>query len=135
MEYDKKNDKSEPKDIDFITFQGVEEECGVVVEGDFPFRALVVCGFVDADGVVEPVCVGHEDGVSGGLRGLDFQGGMGRRLRDLGLIPGTRIRCAFVAPSGSPMAFWIRGAVIALRRADAQNVTVCEISCGGKEQV
>ena len=58
------------------------------------------------------------------VRGLEVPGGMGRRLRDLGLLPGTRIRCAFVAPSGSPMAFWIRGAVIALRRDDCRRITV-----------
>ncbi len=58
------------------------------------------------------------------LRFIGLQGGMGRRLRDLGLIPGTRLQCAFTAPSGSPMAFWIRGALIALRRDDCSRITV-----------
>lgn len=58
------------------------------------------------------------------LCSIGLQGGMGRRLRDLGLIPGTRLECAFTAPSGSPMAFWIRGALIALRRDDCRQIIV-----------
>lgn len=58
------------------------------------------------------------------LRDIGLQGGMGRRLRDLGLIPGTKIQCAFIAPAGSPMAFWIRGAMIALRRDDCRRIAV-----------
>ncbi len=58
------------------------------------------------------------------LRSIRLQGGMGRRLRDLGMIPGTKIRCAFIAPAGSPMAFWIRGAMIALRREDCRHIAV-----------
>ena len=38
------------------------------------------------------------------------------RLVDLGLIEGTVIRCAYRAPSGTPIAFWISGSLIALRR-------------------
>ncbi len=42
-----------------------------------------------------------------------------RRLMDLGLTRGARVRCLFAAPSGEPRAYLIRGAVIALRREDA----------------
>ena len=50
------------------------------------------------------------------------------RLWELGLIPGTHIRCEMLAPSGSPMAFWVNGALIALRRADCAGIGVvcCE---------
>ncbi len=47
---------------------------------------------------------------------------MERRLRDLGLIPGTEVTCMAKSPSGDPCAYLIRGAVIALRRKDAQGV-------------
>lgn len=44
---------------------------------------------------------------------------MRRRLLDLGLVPGTMVGCTAVSPAGDPAAYWIRGAVIALRRRDA----------------
>ncbi len=49
---------------------------------------------------------------------------MARRLTDLGLIPGTRVTCLLNSPAGDPRAYLIRGAVIALRQADAQPVSV-----------
>jgi len=47
---------------------------------------------------------------------------MARRLIDLGLIRGTRVTCIARSPSGDPCAYLIRGALIALRRGDAQDV-------------
>lgn len=47
---------------------------------------------------------------------------MARRLTDLGLIPGTRITCMASSPAGDPRAYLIRGALIALRRADAEGI-------------
>ena len=49
-------------------------------------------------------------------------GGMGRRLLDLGLTEGTWVTCVQKAPSGDPSAYLIRGAVVALRRTDANQV-------------
>ena len=55
---------------------------------------------------------------------------MGRRLMDLGLIPGTRVTCLGKSPAGDPAAYLIRGAVIALRRRDAGAVAVRPIPEG-----
>ncbi|MBQ7981461.1 MAG: ferrous iron transport protein A [Oscillospiraceae bacterium] len=52
------------------------------------------------------------------------EGGMRRRLRDIGLIEGTKVRCLNRGPSGDPSAYLIRGAVIALRREDSSKVIV-----------
>lgn len=49
---------------------------------------------------------------------------MGRRLLDIGLIPGTKVTCVAKSPAGDPAAYLIRGAVIALRRVDALTVEV-----------
>ena len=49
---------------------------------------------------------------------------MRRRLLELGLIPGTAVRCLFRGPSGDPAAFSVRGAVIALRNRDSRTITV-----------
>ena len=48
---------------------------------------------------------------------------MCRRLMDLGLISGTRVTCLGRSPAGDPAAYLIRGAVSALRGADASAVT------------
>ena len=49
---------------------------------------------------------------------------MGRRLTDLGLVRGTRVTCVLRSPAGDPCAYLIRGALIALRRADADGVAL-----------
>ena len=46
-------------------------------------------------------------------------GPLGRRLLDLGLIPGAAVECVGRAPLGDPAAYLIAGAVIAIRRRDA----------------
>ena len=46
------------------------------------------------------------------------------RLRDLGLVPGTPVRCLYRAPFGDPTAYGIRGAVIALRKKDSRRIVV-----------
>lgn len=47
---------------------------------------------------------------------------MRRRLQDLGMVPGAFVECVGISPLGDPAAYRIRGAVIALRRRDAQAV-------------
>lgn len=53
---------------------------------------------------------------------ISLQGQMRRRIYDLGLIPGTCVKRLQTAPAGSPIAYAVRGAVIALRRCDAQHI-------------
>lgn len=45
-----------------------------------------------------------------------------RRLLDLGLVEGSEVACLWHAPCGEPTAYAVRGAVIALRRADAARI-------------
>jgi DtxR family transcriptional regulator, Mn-dependent transcriptional regulator len=52
------------------------------------------------------------------------QGPQRRRLLDLGAVPGTVIVPELVSASGDPVAYRIRGAVIALRRHQAEWVEV-----------
>ncbi len=47
---------------------------------------------------------------------------MARRLTDLGLVRGTRVTCVARSPAGDPCAYLIRGALIALRRGDAEGI-------------
>ena len=48
----------------------------------------------------------------------------GRRLRDLGFVPDTRIVVCRRAPLGDPTEYELRGCRIALRRAEAALVHV-----------
>jgi DtxR family Mn-dependent transcriptional regulator len=52
------------------------------------------------------------------------QGAQRRRLLDLGVVPGTIIEVEMMSASGDPVAYRIRGAVIALRRSQAEWIRV-----------
>lgn len=65
-----------------------------------------------------------EEGDCALVAGLVSTGSMRRRLLDLGLIEGTRVWCTQKSPYGDPIAYAIRGAIIALRNEDAQNILV-----------
>ena len=58
-------------------------------------------------------------GLSPLCRGLERN-----RLLDLGVVPGSRVTVDLVNPSGSPIAYRLRGASIALRRDQAQRVRI-----------
>ncbi len=70
--------------------------------------------------VLSQLSVGEEAVVTS----LDIKGRMRRRLQDLGIIKGTRIKCAFHAPFGDPTAYEIRGTLIALRSEDADKISI-----------
>ena len=55
---------------------------------------------------------------------LTTGGEMRRRLLDIGLTPGTAVRALYRSRGGGLTAYRIRGAVVALRKADAQTVLV-----------
>ena len=56
---------------------------------------------------------------------LKNEGGMRRRLSDLGLVEETVVECVGKSPAGDPSAYLIRGAVIAIRRVDGSRILVC----------
>jgi ferrous iron transport protein A len=58
------------------------------------------------------------------VKSLSSTGSIRRRLQDIGLIEGTKVKCLQKSPAGDPVAFLIRGAVIALRSEDSSNVLV-----------
>lgn len=55
---------------------------------------------------------------------LNDYGNIRRRLLDIGLIEGTEVECVLKSPFLDPVAYFIRGAVIALRKEDADNIIV-----------
>ena len=55
---------------------------------------------------------------------LAFQGNERRRMMDLGIVKGTTIEAVQKSPSGDPIAYFIRGTVIALRDEDARKIII-----------
>ncbi len=43
---------------------------------------------------------------------------------DLGIVPGTTIEAEFNSPAGDPTAYRVRGALIALRREQADQINI-----------
>ncbi len=63
-------------------------------------------------------------GSFGRVRKLAAKGNDRRRMLDLGLIYGTEVEALRKSPSGDPVAYEIRGAVIALRSEEASKIFV-----------
>jgi len=58
------------------------------------------------------------------VTGLRLEGAERRRLLDLGLAIGTVVEAAKRSPLGDPVAYRIRGALIALRKEQAEKIEV-----------
>lgn len=58
---------------------------------------------------------------------LDVIGLLRRRILDLGIVPGTVLTCIGKAPAGDPVAYLVRGTVIALRCEDACLIAVAQV--------
>ncbi len=58
------------------------------------------------------------------VKELTASGSIRRRLQDIGIIEGTHIECVQKSPLGDPIAYLIRGAVIALRIEDSSRVII-----------
>lgn len=61
---------------------------------------------------------------------LTSEGAERRRMLDLGILPGTRIEAVMRSPLGDPVAYRVRGSIVALRQEQARQIQV-EVS--GKE--
>lgn len=63
-------------------------------------------------------------GQSACVAALRAAGAQRRRLLDLGFVPGARVEALHASPWGDPVAYGVCGAVIALRRADAREISI-----------
>ena len=61
-------------------------------------------------------------GDQGYIERLEGAPHMKRRLQDIGMVPGTQVFCAHQSPLGDPLAFLIKGTLIAIRREDARHI-------------
>ncbi|HIZ19929.1 MAG TPA: ferrous iron transport protein A [Firmicutes bacterium] len=77
------------------------------------------------DASAEELTLNHiRQGETARVKTLKSTGSMRRRLLDIGLVEGTRVECVQRSPAGDPVAYLIRGAVIALREEDSSRVLV-----------
>lgn len=63
-------------------------------------------------------------GESGIVREISQTNELRLRLLDLGLVPGTEVLCVLKSPLGDPVAYSVRGALIALRCDDSQDIII-----------
>jgi len=70
------------------------------------------------------------EGGKGSIKSISADGPMRDRLRSLGLIEGCTVECLHKGPSGGIAAYLICGAVIAIRREDADKIIaeICDES-------
>ncbi len=58
------------------------------------------------------------------IRTVSAQGELGRRIRDMGLVPGTEIEITGRAPLRDPVALRMKGFTLSLRNNEADFITV-----------
>ena len=63
-------------------------------------------------------------GEKGVISNISVSGELGRRIRDMGLIPGTEISVVGRAPLQDPVAFRLSGVTVTLRNKEADYITV-----------
>lgn len=63
-------------------------------------------------------------GAAAVLRELPATGAAFVRLREMGLLPGTRLKLVRRAPLGDPIEIEVRGYHLSLRRGEAEHVVV-----------
>jgi ferrous iron transport protein A len=75
-----------------------------------------------------------QPGEAGRVRALRCEGFNRRRLLDLGLTPGTVVECAYPGPMGEPTAYLIRGALIALRSEQGDEIEIEPLAVARAEE-
>ena len=65
-----------------------------------------------------------QDNQTGIISSVKVAGELGRRIRDMGLVPGTEIRIQGRAPLYDPVALRVMGATLTLRNNEADYIEV-----------
>lgn len=64
------------------------------------------------------------DNQAGTIASIKVGGELGRRIRDMGLVPGTEIKIQGRAPLNDPVALRVMGATLTLRNNEADYIEV-----------
>lgn len=81
-----------------------------VLEGPMSTAQLLSELAAGCAGVIRDIPAGHDEHIT--------------RLRELGLVPGTRIRVVRRAPMGDPIEVSVRGSRLAMRRSEARQIHI-----------
>jgi ferrous iron transport protein A len=65
-----------------------------------------------------------QDNQAGTIASIKVSGELGRRIRDMGLVPGTEFKLQGPAPLYDPVALRIRGTTLTLRNNEADYIEV-----------
>lgn len=65
---------------------------------------------VGSSALIKDIPVGHDEHIT--------------RLRELGLVPGTKVRLVRRAPLGDPLEIAVRGSRLAIRRSEARHIQI-----------
>ena len=57
------------------------------------------------------------------------EGELGRRIRDMGLVPGAKVQIVGRAPLRDPMALRLSGFTLSLRNQEADHIVVAPLEC------
>lgn len=73
----------------------------------------------------EKLCLrGMKENQAGVIAAVNARGEMGRRIRDMGLVPGARIKVQGRAPLYDPVAIRVRDFTLTLRNNEADFIEV-----------
>lgn len=120
----------DPAAVRFST-EGREEVLEAVLAANVEVAAAPHEAVVDAGKTLAELPVGEAGEVVGIAPAC--QGAQRRRLLDLGVVPGTVVRAMMASAAGDPVAYEIRGAVVALRRRQAEWIRVRDVGASRGE--
>jgi len=58
------------------------------------------------------------------IKSIECEENIKRRILDLGIIKGTKIKPVFRSPLGDPTAYEVRGSLISLREEESKNIEI-----------
>ena len=70
---------------------------------------------------------------SGVIASVNAKGELGRRIRDMGLIPGTEFTIIGRAPLYDPVSLRMRGFTLTLRNSEADHI-LCEVENNNEKE-
>jgi len=106
---------------------GRERTLARALAGNVTVEPVAEAGALDAGVITLDQLAVDESGAVIGISQA-CRGPQRRRLLDLGVVPGTEIRAVMRSAAGDPIAYDIRGALIALRHEQAEWIRVRRVS-------
>lgn len=58
------------------------------------------------------------------IKKINCRGNIKRRILDLGMIEGTKIKPVLKSPLGDPIAYEVRGSLISLREEESKSIEI-----------